>query len=77
MALTRLGSLAATNLVLGGNVGTQGDAYKNYDTISSNVTLTMAADKNYFLAGPITINNNVTFTAVSYTHLTLPTTPYV
>ena len=33
MALTRLGSLAATNLVLGGNVGTQGDAYKNYNTI--------------------------------------------
>lgn len=62
MALTRLGSLAATNLVLGGNVGTEGDAYKNYDTITSNVTLTMASTKNYFLAGPITINNNVTFT---------------
>ena len=62
MALTRLGSLAATNLVLGGNVGTEGDAYKNYNTISSNVTLTMATDKNYFLKGPITINNNVTFT---------------
>ena len=62
MALTRLGSLAATNLVLGGNVGTQGDAYKNYNTISSNVTLTMASTKNYFLKGPITINNNVTFT---------------
>ena len=30
MSLTRLGSLAATNLVLGGNVGTEGDAYKNY-----------------------------------------------
>jgi len=62
MALTRLGSLAATNLVLGGNVGTEGDAYKNYNTISSSVTLTMASTKNYFLKGPITINNNVTFT---------------
>ena len=28
MPLTRLGSLAATNLVLGGNVGTEGDAIK-------------------------------------------------
>ena len=28
MALTRLGSLAATNLVLGGNVGTEGDLIK-------------------------------------------------
>ena len=62
MALTRLGSLAATNLVLGGNVGTEGDAYKNYNTITSNVTLTMEASKNYFLKGPITINNGVTFT---------------
>jgi hypothetical protein len=62
MALTRLGSLAATNLVLGGNVGTEGDAYKNYNTISSSVTLTMASTKNYFLKGPITINNNATFT---------------
>jgi hypothetical protein len=62
MALTRLGSLAATNLVLGGNVGTEGDAYKNYNTITSNATLTMEASKNYFLKGPITINNGVTFT---------------
>jgi len=62
MALTRLGSLAATNLVLGGNVGTEGDAYKNYNAITSNATLTMVSSKNYFLKGPITINNNVTFT---------------
>ena len=41
MSLTRLGSLAATNLTLGGNVGTEGDAYKNYNAITSNVTLTM------------------------------------
>jgi hypothetical protein len=62
MALTRLGSLAATNLVLGGNVGTEGDAYKNYNAITSNATLTMQSSKNYFLKGPITINNGVTFT---------------
>ena len=62
MALTRVGSLAATNLVLGGNVGTEGDAYKNYNAITSNVTLTMEASKNYFLRGPLTINNGVTFT---------------
>ena len=36
MALTRLGSLAATNLVLGGNVGTEGDAYKNYNDYRPN-----------------------------------------
>ena len=62
MSLTRLGSLAATNLTLGGNVGTEGDAYKNYNAITSNATLTMASSKNYFLKGPITINNGVTFT---------------
>ena len=39
-----------------------GDAYKNYNAITSNVTLTIEASKNYFLKGPITINNGVTFT---------------
>ena len=47
MALTRLGSLAATNLVLGGNVGTQGDAYKNYFlkgpiSVASGITWTLS-----------------------------------
>ena len=32
------------------------------NTVSANQTLTMASDKNYFLAGTITIANNVTYT---------------
>ena len=52
MALTRLGSNAG---VLGGEVSDTDNAYKNYDTVSSNATLTIAANKNYFLKGPITV----------------------
>jgi len=48
--------------VAGGEVAATDNAYKNYDTVSSNATFTMASGKNYFLAGVITINNNVTWT---------------
>ena len=59
MPLTRLGSNAG---VLGGEVSDTDNAYKNYDTVSANTTITFEANKNYFLKGPITINNGVTFT---------------
>jgi hypothetical protein len=59
MALTRLGSNAG---VLGGEVSDTDNAYKNFNTISANVTLTLEAGKNFFLKGPITIANGVTYT---------------
>ena len=52
MPLTRLGSNAG---VLGGEVSDTDNAYKNYDTVSANANLTIEANKNYFLKGPITI----------------------
>jgi len=51
-----------SNVTLGGEVSDTDNAYKNWNTVSSNATLTMASDKNYFLAGVLTINNNVTWT---------------
>ena len=59
MPLTRLGSNAG---VLGGEVSDTDNAYKNFDTISADVTLTIESGKNYFLKGPITIANGVTYT---------------
>ena len=59
MALTRLGSNAG---VLGGEVSDTDNAYKNYDTVSANATLTIEANKNYFLKGPITVASSVTWT---------------
>ena len=46
----------------GGEVNNTTDAYKNYSTVSANATLNLASGKNYFLAGIITIANNVTWT---------------
>ena len=59
MALTRLGSNAG---VLGGEVSDTDNAYKNFNTISANVTLTLEAGRNFFLKGPITIASGVTYT---------------
>nr|BAR33363.1 hypothetical protein [uncultured Mediterranean phage uvMED] len=57
--------------VAGGEVTATDNAYKNYNTVSSNATLTMASGKNYFLAGVITINNNVTWTVSGSGTLTI------
>jgi len=46
----------------GGEVNNNTDAYKNYSTVSANATLNLASGKNHFLAGDITINDNVTWT---------------
>ena len=51
-----------SNVTLGGEVSDIDNTYKNWNTVSSDVTFTMASDRNYFLAGVITINNNVTWT---------------
>ena len=57
--------------VAGGEISSTSDAYKNYNTVSSNATFTMASGKNYFLAGVITINNNVTWTIAGSGTLTI------
>ena len=49
MALTRLTTQAAEDLVLGGEVASTTNAYKNYDQVTTNATITIAANKNYFL----------------------------
>tara|TARA_R100001460_G_scaffold93387_1_gene135311 strand:- start:1104 stop:1382 length:279 start_codon:yes stop_codon:yes gene_type:complete len=65
---------AGTELVFGvagGEITSTTDAYKNWNTVSSNATLTLASGKNYFLAGVITINNNVTWTVSGSGTLTI------
>jgi len=62
MALTRITALAAEDLVLGGEVASTDNAYKNYDQVTANSTLTIAANKNYFLKGPITVASGITWT---------------
>lgn len=62
MALTRITAQATEDLVLGGEVVTTDNAYKNYDQVTANSTITIAANKNYFLKGPITVANGITWT---------------
>ena len=59
MPLTRLGSNAG---VLGGEVSDTDNAYKNYDTVSANTTITFEANNNYFLLGPVTVASVITWT---------------
>jgi hypothetical protein len=35
---------------------------KNYDQVTTNATITIAANKNYFLKGPITVASGITWT---------------
>lgn len=60
-----------STVTLGGEVTDTDNAYKNYDTISSNATLNLASGKNYFLVGVITIANNVTWTVSGSGTLTI------
>ena len=60
-----------STVTLGGEVTDTDNAYKNYDTISSDATLSLASGKNYFLAGVITIANNVTWTVSGSGTLTI------
>ena len=62
MALTRLTTQAAEDLVLGGEVASTTNAYKNYDQVTTNATMTITANKNYFLKDPITVASGITWT---------------
>ena len=55
----------------GGEVNNTTDAYKNYSTVSANATLNLASGKNHFLAGDITINDNITWTITGSGSLTI------
>ena len=46
----------------GGSISTEGDYFYNYNTISSNLTTTVASTKAAFVAGPITIADGFTWT---------------
>ena len=48
--------------VTGGAITTEGDYFYNYNTISSNLTTTVASTKAAFVAGPITIADTYTWT---------------
>ena len=48
--------------VAGGEVSTAGDAYKNYNEISTNTTTTLTAAKSYALYGDITVSGNAVWT---------------
>ena len=48
--------------VAGGAVTTEGDYFYNYNTISSDITTTVASTKAAFVAGPITIADTYTWT---------------
>ena len=50
---------------------TEGNVFSNYNTISSNITTTLSSTKNSFLAGEITVANNMTWTLAGSGTLTI------
>jgi len=50
---------------------TEGNVFSNYNTISSNKTTTLSSTKNAFLAGTITVANNMTWTIAGSGSLTI------
>ena len=48
--------------VAGGSITTEGDYFYNYNTISADVTTTVASTEAAFVAGPITIADTFTWT---------------
>ena len=48
--------------VSAGSITTEGDYFYNYNTISSDITTTVATSKAAFVAGPITIADTYTWT---------------
>ena len=52
-------------------ITTEGNVFSNYSTISSNKTTTLSTTKNSFLAGDITVANNVTWTIAGSGSLTI------
>ena len=47
---------------VGGEVSTLTDAYKNYNNISEDTTITLTTAKSYFLAGDVTVADTFTWT---------------
>ena len=62
------GVLSFTTLQ-GGNITTEGDYFSNYNTITADVTTTVAGTVNGFLSGPITVNSGFTWTIASGSEL--------
>ena len=62
------GVLSFTTLQ-GGNITTEGDYFSNYNTITADVTSTVAGTVNAFLLGPITVNSGFTWTIASGSEL--------
>jgi hypothetical protein len=62
------GVLSFTTLQ-GGNITTEGDYFSNYNTITADVTTTVASTVNGFLSGPITVNSGFTWTIASGSEL--------
>ena len=60
-----------STVTLGGEVSDTDNAYKMYASVTSNATLNLPSDKNLFLAGAITIANNVTWTITGSGTLTI------
>jgi len=55
--------------IAGGNITTEGDYFSNYNTITADVTTTVASTVNGFVAGPITVNSGFTWTIASGSEL--------
>ena len=47
---------------VGGEVSTLTDAYKNYNNINADTTITLVSTNNYFLAGDVTVADTFTWT---------------
>jgi hypothetical protein len=62
------GVLSFTTLQ-GGNITTEGDYFSNYNTITADVTTTVAGTVNAALFGPITVNSGFTWTIASGSEL--------
>ena len=62
------GVLSFTTLQ-GGNITTEGDYFSNYNTITANVTTTVAGTINAALFGPISVNSGFTWTIASGSEL--------
>jgi hypothetical protein len=62
------GVLSFTTLQ-GGNITTEGDYFSNYNTITADITTTVAGTINGFVAGPITVNSGFTWTIASGSEL--------
>jgi hypothetical protein len=62
------GVLSFTTLQ-GGNITTEGDYFSNYNTITADVTTTVAGTVNAALFGPISVNSGFTWTIASGSEL--------